>query len=79
MKFEEIDGSKHEAEKAEKTENEIKELFEALNNFDFNLFDEQIQEEWYWVEQEAEVALDRTEAKTHLEEFVNKLKSIVLS
>lgn len=76
MKFEEIGRSKHEAEKVE---DEIKELFEVLNSFDFESFNEQIQEEWYWIEQEAGSALDRTEAKTHLEEFVNKLKSIISS
>lgn len=61
-------------ENIEKIDAEIKELLESLDSFDFNFFGPEIQEEWYWVEQEANVAKDRIAAKTHLEQFVEKLK-----
>ena len=36
----------------------------------------ELQEEWYWIEQEAGVALDRQAAKEHLEQFIEKLDSL---
>lgn len=61
-------------ENIEKIDAEIKELLESLDNFDFESFSLEIQEEWYWVEQEANVAKDRIAAKTHFEQFIEKLK-----
>ena len=58
----------------EKIDAEIKELLELLDSFDFDYFNLEIQEEWYWVEQEANVAKDRIAAKIHLEKFIEKLK-----
>lgn len=58
----------------EKMDEEIKELLESLDNFDFDSFGPEIQEEWYWVEQEANVAKDRMAAKINLERFIEKLK-----
>lgn len=62
-------------EDIEKIDAEIKELLESLDNFDFESFSAEIQEEWYWVEQEANVAKDRATAKTHLKQFIEKLKN----
>lgn len=61
-------------ENIEKIDAEIKKLLESLDNFDFDSFEQKIQEEWYWIEQEANVAKDRTAAKIHLEKFIEKLK-----
>ncbi len=36
----------------------------------------ELQEEWYWIEQEAGVALDRQAAKEHLERFIKRLNSL---
>jgi len=36
----------------------------------------ELQKEWYWIEQEANVALDRQAAKEHLEQFIEKLDSL---
>jgi len=58
----------------EKIDAEIKELLELLDSFDFDYFNPEIQEEWYWVEQEANVAKDRIAAKIHFEQFIEKLK-----
>lgn len=62
-------------ENTEKIDAEIKELLKSLDNFNFNSFRLEIQEEWYWVEQEANVAKDRATAKNHLEQFIEKLKN----
>lgn len=61
-------------EDIEKIDAEIKEFLESLDNFDFESFSLEIQEEWYWVEQEDNVVKDRMAAKAHLEQFIEKLK-----
>lgn len=66
MNFEEINNP----------ETEILDLLENLNSFDYESFDEVIQEEWYYIEQEALVALDRVTAKENLERFISKLQFI---
>lgn len=63
-------------EDIEKTDAEIKELLESLDDFDFNSFEPRIQEKWYCIEQEANVAKDRIMAKIHLEQFIEKLKKL---
>lgn len=73
MKFEEIDNLKKESERMEM---EILDLLENLNNLDYESFDDVIQEEWYYVEQEALTALDRVGAKEDLERFISKLQFI---
>lgn len=55
---------------------EIEKLLEVLESFDFNEFSEQVQEQWYWIEQEANVAKDRAAAKAHLQEFIAILEKI---
>ena len=61
-------------ESIEKIDAEIKEILKSLYDFEFNSFDPEIQDEWYDIEMEAEVALDRVAAKKHLEQFIEKLK-----
>ncbi len=53
----------------------IERLLDVLHGY-AELFDEypEIQEEWYYVEMEAEVAKNRETAKVHLEEFIKKLE-----
>ncbi|MGC9610849.1 MAG: hypothetical protein ABSE68_01355 [Minisyncoccia bacterium] len=59
----------------ENVEAGIERLLDVLHGY-AELFDENpdIQEEWYDVEMEAEVAKDRETAKAHLEEFIRKLE-----
>lgn len=60
----------------ENIESEIEKLLEVLESFDFNEFNEQVQEQWYYIEMEAKVAKDREAAKAHLEEFIAVLENI---
>ncbi|MBU1159963.1 hypothetical protein KKD04_02160 [Patescibacteria group bacterium] len=62
-------------ENFEGIEEQIKKLIEELYNFDFESLDENIQDEWYWVEQEANVGKDRIQAKERLVKFVERLKT----
>jgi hypothetical protein len=59
----------------ENIEAEIERLLDILHGY-AELIDEfpEIQEEWYYVEMEAETGKDRETAKVHLEEFVKKLE-----
>jgi hypothetical protein len=59
----------------ENVEAGIKRLLDVLHGY-AELYDEfpDIQEEWYFIEMEAEVAKDRETAKIHLEEFIKKLE-----
>lgn len=64
----------HKENSAEEIDAQIRELVVLLDNFDFEAMSPEIQEEWYWVEQEANVGKDRIAAKKHAEEFLNKLR-----
>jgi len=55
---------------------EIREILKSLDDFNYNSFSPEIQDEWYDVEMEAEVAMDRETAKKHLEQFIEKLKKL---
>jgi len=63
----------------EDIDQEIERLVEVLYSGEYSdmwhNFPE-LQEEWYWIEQEAGVALDRQAAKEHLEQFIKKLDSL---
>ncbi len=61
-------------EEIEKIEVEIRELLKDLDNYDFNSFDDDVQEEWISTEQEAAAGLDRIEAKGNLERLLDYLK-----
>lgn len=62
-------------EETEKNEMEIKELMERLNKtYDYDNLVPELQEEWYWVEQEANAGEDRELAKRVLEEFLKTLE-----
>jgi len=52
----------------------IEELLGRLDDYDYGSFSPEIQDEWYWVEQEAIVGKDRELAKAVLERFLNTLK-----
>lgn len=63
----------------EDVDREIEKLLEVLYSEEYSdMYHDfpELQEEWYWVEQEANIALDRAAAKEHLEEFIEKLKSL---
>lgn len=47
---------------------------EDLNSHDYESFSPEIQEQWYWVEQEAMVGKDRALAATQLGEFLEALQ-----
>ncbi len=55
----------------------IENLLERLDGYDFDSFNPEIQDEWYWVEQEAVTGKDRELAKAVLEKFLNFLKNSV--
>lgn len=62
----------------EEIDREIERLLEELDGY-AELFREgshELQEEWYWVEMEARVALDRPMAKIRLEAFIRKLEQL---
>ncbi len=61
--------------KPEKIREEIDRLLEVLHGY-AELYDKfpEIQEEWYFVEMEAETSNDPETGKVHLEEFIKKLE-----
>lgn len=61
-------------EKLQEIEAAVGELLERLNEYDFDSFSPEVQDEWYWVEQEATVGKDRELAKAVLERFLSALK-----
>ncbi|MDD4995401.1 MAG: hypothetical protein PHW53_03000 [Patescibacteria group bacterium] len=61
-------------ESAEAIESEIERLIGELDNFDFDDYSAVVQDEWYAVEEEAQVGKDRSGAKARLEEFIKYLK-----
>lgn len=64
-------------EEVEKIEADIKILLERLNEYNYDIFDPKIQDEWDWVEQEAENGKDREIARAVLERFLKVLKGKV--
>lgn len=60
----------------EEIEADIIELLEKLNGY-WELYDQlspDLQERWYWTEQEGRIAKDRQTAKDHLEGFIKFLE-----
>jgi len=55
-------------------EQKLKELYE--NYSELVEIGSELDDKWYWVEQEANVGKDRQAAKKHLEEFIEKLEEI---
>ena len=53
----------------------IETLLEDLDKYDFDSYSPEIQDEWYWVEQEARVGKDRELAEANLRGFLERLKS----
>lgn len=64
------------SEEAEEIKSSIKELLERLNEYDYNSLSPEVQDEWYWVEEEAEKGEDRELAKAVLEQFLVALSKI---
>lgn len=62
------------SEQAEELEKAIDGQLNRLNEYDYESFNPEIQEEWYWVEQEAVVGQDRELAKAVLERFLKLLE-----
>ena len=54
----------------------IEELLKRLHEYDYDSLSSEIQEEWYWVEQEANVGKDRELAKAVLKRFLLALKKM---
>lgn len=61
-------------EEVEKIDAEINELLKSLDSYDFSSFENDVQEEWISVEQEAGAGLDRVKAKANLERLLDYLK-----
>ena len=57
-------------EEAEKIERSIEKLLEVLYQYDFDSFSPEIQNEWYFIEQEAMSGKDRELARANLEKFL---------
>jgi len=57
---------------------EIERFLETLDSYISRLWEShpELQEEWYWVEMEARVGLDRQTAKEKLETFIGKLQNL---
>lgn len=53
----------------------IEKLLSKLDEYDPKDFSEEIQYEWYWIEQEARVGIDRKQARAKLEEFLKKIRN----
>lgn len=61
-------------EKVKEIDADIEKLLESLYEYDYDGLTPELQEECYWVEQEANVGKDRELAKAVLEKFLNVLK-----
>lgn len=61
-------------EEIEKIDAEINELLKDLENYDFNSFEDDVQEEWISTEQECAAGLDRVQVKGNLERLLDYLK-----
>ncbi len=61
-------------ENQENIESKIARLLEELQPYPFHEYPSAIQEEWYGIEMEGEVGLDREQARERLEKFIEKLK-----
>ena len=61
-------------EEAEKIERSIEKLLEVLYQYDFDSFSPEIQNEWYFIEQEAMSGKDRELARANLEKFLGVLQ-----
>lgn len=61
-------------EEAREIEASIEELLGRLDNYDFESFSPEIQEAWYWAEQEAGVGRDRELARANLQKFLDTLQ-----
>ena len=75
-----VDSKKAESshiEEAKEIDMAIKELLERLYGYDYNSLSPEMQEEYYWVDQEANAGKDRELAKAVLERFLNTLKEKV--
>ena len=53
----------------------IRKLLERLDGYDYDGLSPEVQDEWYWVEQEADVGKDRELVKAVLEEFLKRLEN----
>lgn len=60
--------------KDKKLEESILKLLDDLDQYDFGKYSAEVQEEWYWVEQEARVGKDREAARAKLEIFLKTLQ-----
>lgn len=64
-------------EKIKEIDATIGDLLENLYEHDYDSLSPEIQDEWYWVEEEAKVGKDRELAKAVLEKFLNVLQGKV--
>lgn len=61
-------------EEAKELEGSIEKLLEDLNQYDLESCSPERQEDWYWVEQEANIGKDREIAKANLERLLKTLR-----
>ena len=61
-------------EQTKELEESIEKLLKKLDKYNYNYFSPEIQEEWYFVEQEAGAGKDRELAKANLEKFLKILQ-----
>lgn len=61
-------------EEVKKNEESIEKLLKDLDQYDLESCSPELQDEWYWVEQEAEAGKDRELAKANLERFLKLLQ-----
>jgi hypothetical protein len=61
-------------EQAEELEGSIEKLLGDLDQYDFEGCSPERQDEWYWIEQEAQVGKDRELARANLERLLKTLR-----